>query len=106
MPPLNFFLDAIDFFAGHSTFNGPGGFHLEGSFLFVYSILTFFAVIYVASLIWVWQDARQRGKSSLVTVVFILLTGWPASFIWWFWLRPPLKIEDAISPSSTRQFAS
>jgi hypothetical protein len=91
---LNTLMEVINSFAGHTSVNGPGGFHLDGPFFFVASIVLFIAIVYVTSLVWVWQDARQRGKSSLVTVLFILLTGWPASFIWWFWLRPPSTVRQ------------
>ena len=48
------------------------------------------AVIYfsVASLFWLYQDAEQRGKKGLTAIFLVLLTGWPISFFWWFWLRP------------------
>ncbi len=91
---LNFLLETVNFFAGHTTYGKPGGFYLDGSFFFVSSILLFIVITYIASVVWVWQDARQRGKSGMVTVLFILLTGWPASFIWWFWLRPPAKLRS------------
>jgi hypothetical protein len=48
------------------------------------------AIIYfsITSLIWVYQDAELREKTGWNAVLFVLLTGWPLSFLWWFWLRP------------------
>jgi len=105
MTLLNILLEVINCFSGQTRFDGPGGFHLEGSEVFVDSTLLFIAITYVTSLIWVWQDARQRGKSGFVTLLFILITGWPASFIWWFWLRPPLQNERPLSATSNIPFA-
>jgi len=45
----------------------------------------------IASLVWAYKDAGKREKSGFITLLFLFLTGFPASFIWWFWLRPPLK---------------
>ena len=85
-------LDTIlSFLGGRATYGKPGGFYLEGSTLFVSSTLLIVATIFVGSLVWLYLDAEKRGKSRLVALLFVLLTGWPASFIWWFWLRPPVQ---------------
>lgn len=48
------------------------------------------SVIYfsITSFVWLYQDAEQRGKKGYIALILILLTGWPISFLWWFWLRP------------------
>ena len=48
------------------------------------------AAIYfsIASFVWLYQDAEERGKKGLTAILLVLLTGWPISFLWWFWLRP------------------
>ena len=76
---------------GPASVSGPYGFHIEGSFLFVASTLLSCIVIFLATLVWAWQDAQRRGKNGFVVVLFLLLTGWPLSFIWWFFLRPPFR---------------
>jgi uncharacterized membrane protein len=76
-----------------SAFNGPGGTHMEGSLLFVIIIVSALVGVFAASLIWLQKDAQRRNKNAFVAILFILLTGWPGSFLWWFWLRPPLKGE-------------
>jgi len=75
--------------AGFSS--GPNGFQINGPFIVVVPLEIAFIFFFIASLIWVCRDARKRNKNAFVALIFILLTGWPASFIWWFWLRPPLK---------------
>ena len=47
-------------------------------------------VIYfsIASFVWLYRDAEERGKKGWTAILLILLTGWPISFLWWFWLRP------------------
>ena len=48
------------------------------------------AAIYfsMASVVWLYRDAEQRGKKGWTALLLVLLTGWPISFLWWFWLRP------------------
>ena len=48
------------------------------------------AIIYfsIASFVWLYQDSEKRGKKGWTSLILVLLTGWPISFLWWFWLRP------------------
>ena len=69
------------------TYGAPG-FHVHGPALLVVPAVLGFVGLFAGSLVWVWLDASKRNKSGLIVLLFILLTGWPASFIWWFWLRP------------------
>jgi hypothetical protein len=64
------------------------GIHIHGAFIFVAPVTIGLIELSIGSLVWVWLDATRRGKSGWITLLFILLTGWPASFLWWFWLRP------------------
>lgn len=84
---------AFDLFS-HASFSGIAGSHLEGPAIFVIPVLVATISCSFASLFWVSKDAENRNKSSFLVVLFILLTGWPWSFVWWFWLRPPLKINQ------------
>lgn len=60
----------------------------EGPAVFVLPALIFFFVALFASLIWLYRDAVSRRKSGLLAMLFVLVTGYPISFLWWFWLRP------------------
>lgn len=62
---------------------------IEGPALLVIPALLALVLALVASFVWLYRDARRRRKSGLVAILFVLLTGYPLSFIWWFWLRPP-----------------
>jgi hypothetical protein len=62
--------------------------HVHGPALWVVSFLLGFAALVIYSAIWVYRDAQRRNRSGLVALLFIFCTGWPASYIWWFWLRP------------------
>jgi hypothetical protein len=61
---------------------------LEGPAVFVLPALILFFAALVASLIWLYRDAVSRKKSGLLAMLFVLVTGYPVSFLWWFWLRP------------------
>jgi len=71
-----------------------GDLHLEGPVILVIPALVIILFGAIASFAWLYKDARQRHKSGLIAILFIFLTGWPLSFIWWFWLRPPLKSDS------------
>jgi len=69
------------------------GFSVQGPFILVVPAICSLVFLFVGSLVWVCIDAAQRRKNALVVLAFILLTGWPLSFFWWFWLRPP-RVES------------
>jgi len=54
-------------------------------------VISLLSLLFVFSVLWVFFDARARQKSGCIAMLFILLVGWPLSFLWWFWLRPPLE---------------
>jgi hypothetical protein len=85
----------VKFLTSPASFTGgPGGFSINGPAIVVVPALLSIILSFFASLAWLWQDARKRNKNGLVALLFILLTGWPASFIWWFWLRPPTTLRS------------
>ena len=67
------------------------GLKLEGPVILVIPALAAILFAAIASLVWLYRDAQKRNKYGLVAILFVLLTGWPVSFIWWFWLRPPTE---------------
>jgi hypothetical protein len=82
----------LKFLFSPAGYGKPGdGLYLQGPALFVFPTLIAVTILFIASLVWLCQDARKRNRNAFIALLFILLTGWPASFIWWFWLRPPLK---------------
>jgi hypothetical protein len=68
-----------------------GGTYSATSDIILVAMLSAFSTILLSSLIWVFFDARNRRKSGLIALLFIVITGWPLSFIWWLWLTPPIK---------------
>lgn len=68
-----------------------GDFHLEGPVLLVLTVTAALLAAFVWTLVWLYRDAGKRKKNGIVAVIFVLFSGWPFSFIWWFWLRPPVK---------------
>jgi hypothetical protein len=88
---MNEILDKIShMFLDPMTFNWRF-FQFEGPAIIIMPI--FILILYRAfmSFVWLYKDARKRRKSGIIAIVFILLTGWPLSFIWWYWLRPPVR---------------
>ena len=79
----------------HASVGNPGGFHVEGPLIVVIPVAIAFVYFFARSIAWVHHDAVQRNKDGVMAALFILLTGWPASFIWWFWLRPALNSPSA-----------
>lgn len=67
------------------------GFKLEGPAILVLPLLLAIVVACIGSLVWLCRDARRRNKNAFVALLFVLLAGWPLSFVWWLWLRPLLK---------------
>jgi uncharacterized membrane protein len=70
------------------------GIKAEGPSILIIPLLVALAVFFVLSLIWIYKDSRKRNKSGFIALLFILLTGWPLSFLWWLWIRPRLKTEN------------
>ena len=47
-------------------------------------------ILFIWSVFWIIGDAKQRGKSGCVVLLFLFAATWPVSILWWLWLRPPL----------------
>ena len=86
-------LNALKFLAQPITIWG-NSFHYQGSLIFGVALVALIIAGFVYSLVWVYRDARRRGKNGIIVIALILLTGWPGSFLWWLWLRPPLLREE------------
>ncbi|MCE9612319.1 MAG: hypothetical protein K8R23_19140 [Chthoniobacter sp.] len=63
---------------------------VDGPLWFQEAIAGSLIIALIWSCLWIWRDAEQRGKSGWLAILFIL-PGWPLSFCWWRWLRPPLQ---------------
>ena len=69
-----------------------GGFHLhpEGPPAFQVVVLVIVFAAFLWSIVWILRDSEQRGKSGILAVIFLAVSGWPLSVLWWLWLRPPI----------------
>jgi len=77
----------------------PAKFHLagwkmEGPAIIVIPPLVAIIALALWSIAWIYKDALRRGKNGSIAVCFILLCGWPVSFLWWLWLRPPVAAAE------------
>jgi hypothetical protein len=85
---------AIGILFSRTTIHGPYGFYTEGPFIQVAIITVIFAAAWAYSLVWLYRDAKNRDKNPWIALLLILVTGYPISFFWWFWLRPPLRERE------------
>src|SRR5437867_6618020 len=53
--------------------------------LFLYAIIV---ALFSWSLAWAFRDAKIRGRTPWLCILFIVVAGWPFSVLWWRWLRP------------------
>jgi hypothetical protein len=82
----------IKFLSSPASFGGyPGGFSTSGPLIFAVPVFIAYISLFIFSLVWAYSDATKRQKNGWLILLMILVTGWPFSFVWWFWLRPPLK---------------
>ena len=65
------------------------GIHFHGSPVFVTVFSVIFSAAFIANAIWIFRDAKRRGKNPWISIIF-LSCGWPFSNAWWLWLRPQL----------------
>ena len=86
MSILEKLLSPASFKLGEFEIHGPA----------ILTIPFFIAIIgfFIFSIIWIYKDSQKRNKNGFIAALFILLTGWPLSFLWWFWIRPSLKNEN------------
>jgi hypothetical protein len=71
-----------------------GDFKIEGPAILVLPTVILIIALSIWSFIWLYLDAKRRNKSGILAITFILITGWPFSFLWWFWLRPQLRQQQ------------
>lgn len=48
--------------------------------------------MYVGSLMWVYHDAKQRGRSPEIVLILVALCAWPLSVLFWRLARPEVEI--------------
>lgn len=82
-----FFTDAARILLSPASFKHED-FQISGPAVLVLPATIAIIGISVLSFIWLFRDATKRGKNGFLAVLFIVITGWPFSFIWWLWLRP------------------
>lgn len=46
------------------------------------------AVIFIASTVWVYKDAKKRGMNGTIVALLVALIGWPLSILVYLVLRP------------------
>ena len=58
--------------------------------LYVFTVLFGIAVIglSIRSAVWAYHDAEIRGRSGLLTALFVLLFFWPGGLLLWISFRP------------------
>lgn len=55
------------------------------------------------SLLWLANDAHERGKNPIIAMLFGPIAAWPLSLLGWCWLRPDrTRAATAVLPG-TRQ---
>lgn len=47
------------------------------------------ALVYGLSLVWVFFDARRRGRSGVLVALLVAVVLWPVGLIVWLFVRPP-----------------
>jgi hypothetical protein len=81
----------------HVSSHGPNGQSFEGPLILYVFYLLVSAGIFFGSFVWLYRDATKRKKNGILAILFILFTGWPISFIYWLWLRPPVDQASVIN---------
>ena len=66
---------------------------LFGSALVITSICLglVFAIVFLWSVIWAYNDAERRGKSGCLVALLVFLLSWPVGLIIWLVFRPEEK---------------
>ena len=67
------------------------GLKFEGPAALIVPVFFIFLFLIFSSIGWIYRDAKHRDRNGFIAVLFILLAGWPLSFLWWVWLRPPVS---------------
>jgi len=61
--------------------------------LFIIPLFLVLLGLLIWSLIWVYGDAKKRGKPGWAVVLLVLLLEWPISLLLWIVFRPDLKAD-------------
>jgi hypothetical protein len=61
--------------------------------LFIIPLVLVLLGLLIWSLIWVYGDAKKRGKPGWAVVLLVLLLEWPISLLLWIVFRPDLKAD-------------
>jgi hypothetical protein len=56
--------------------------------------VTMLVFSYVASIVWVYRDATDRGKPGALVAILAAVLAWPMSLLVWIALRPPIEPRD------------
>lgn len=51
-------------------------------------------LLFLASVIWIYRDAKSRGKPGVLVAVLAAVLVWPVSLLVWIALRPPIEPRD------------
>lgn len=51
-------------------------------------VLLLVGIIYIASIVWVYNDARKRGMNGAIPAILVAFIGWPISLVAYILLRP------------------
>ena len=51
-------------------------------------MLALVPVLYVASIVWGYRDATDRGSNGVLVAILIALAAWPLSLVIWWFIRP------------------
>jgi hypothetical protein len=56
--------------------------------IIVLLLLVLFLGVFIWSLVWVYADAENSGKSGCAVVLLVVLSSWPISLLLWLVSRP------------------
>ena len=70
-----------------------GFYKAQGPAIIVIPILALVLIVFFYSLLWIYRDAVKPEKNGILAVLF-LLSAWPLSLLWWFWLRPAISSKN------------
>jgi hypothetical protein len=51
-----------------------------------------FAVVFVATILWSFADAENRGKSGCLVSLLVAMFSWPIGLLLWLIFRPEKRI--------------
>ena len=60
----------------------------EGPVILVIPVLIAALAAVILPFNWAYKGAERQGKNGLCLLILLVITGYPLSFVRWFWLRP------------------